>query len=74
MSAGEEFLHQAKSTHTHSGNELNNLLIQREDIYPNVSYSSSLFYFHVFAWALQTDNDLLSPEVKEFHSVCEPLH
>lgn len=42
--------------------------------YPNVSYSSSLFYFHLFAWVRQTDNDLLSPEVKESHSVYEPLH
>ena len=65
VSDGEEFLCQAKSTHTHSGNEeLNNCLIQREDIYPNVSYNSSLFYFHLFAWALQTDYDLLSPEVR----------
>lgn len=57
------------------GNEvLNNQLTQIEDIYLGVAYNSSLFYSHLFAWALQEKNDLQSPEVEEFHSVCEPLH
>lgn len=70
-SAREEVLCQARGVHTHSGTEeLNNRLIQREDMCPIASCSSSLFYFHLFAQALQTDNDLLSPDVK----VYELLH
>lgn len=65
VSAGEEFV--SGNEHTHYGKELNNHLAQSADTCPSVSYNSVVFSF--VAWALQTDNNLLSPEVKEFHAV-----
>lgn len=57
----ERNLFQSKCTHT-VHKELNS---QREELlYPSVSCNSSLVYFHLFAWALQAGNDLLSPEVR----------
>lgn len=67
-------MHSCVSRRSPGNEELNNHLTPIEDVYPGVAYNSSLFYSHFFAWALQEENDLLSPEVEEFHSVCEPLH
>lgn len=67
-------MHSRVSRRSPGNEELNNQLTQIENVHPSVAYSSSLFYSHLFAWALQEENDLQSPEVEEFHSVCEPLH
>lgn len=67
-------MHSRGSRRSRGNEELNNQLTQIEGVYPGVAYNSSLFYSHLFAWALQEENDLQSPEVKKFHSVCEPLH
>lgn len=67
-------MHSCGSQRSPGNEELNNQLTQIEEIYPGVTYNSSLFYSHLFAWALQEENDLQSPEVEEFHSVYEPMH
>lgn len=67
-------MHSRVSWRSPANEELNNQLTQIEDVYPGVTYNSSLVYSQLFAWALQEENDLQSPEVEEFHSVREPLH